>query len=235
MEAKGDCPWMLWKRDEDTLLGLTFAKSGGSALEVLCIGAHCDDIEIGCGGTVLSLQRRYPECRVHLLVLTSSPARRAEAAGSAKPLVKVSARGEVRIGELPDGLLPAHFEAVKAEFERMKKSDRPRPCVDAPRARPASRSQPHQSRHMANVPRSHDLGIRNSKVRWRPGYTEYVRTAFFCAGGTENCPRDARVSFAAQQALVQGGKPRGNDATSGARKSSPERIRGSFPLPQAGE
>ncbi len=92
------------------MLGLTFAKSRGSAFEVLCIGAHCDDIEIGCGGTVLALQRRYPRCKVHLLVLTSSPARRAEAAGSAKQLVKASARGEVRIGELPDGLLPAHLQ-----------------------------------------------------------------------------------------------------------------------------
>ena len=107
------------------MLGLTFAKSGGSTFDVLCIGAHCDDIEIGCGGTVLSLQRRYPQCKVHLLVLTSSPARRAEAVGSAKQLVKVSARGEVRIGELPDGLLPAHFAAVKAEFERMKRAIHP--------------------------------------------------------------------------------------------------------------
>ena len=107
------------------MLGLTFAKSAGSTFEVLCIGAHCDDIEIGCGGTVLSLQRRYPECRVHLLVLTSSATRRAEAAGSAKQLVKASARGEVRIGELPDGLLPAHFAGVKAEFERMKRTINP--------------------------------------------------------------------------------------------------------------
>jgi len=107
------------------LLGLTFGKFGGSALEVLCIGAHCDDIEIGCGGTVLAIQRRYPRCKVHFLVLTSNPARRAEAAASAKALVKVSARGEVRIGELPDGLLPAHLPAVKAEFERMKKAINP--------------------------------------------------------------------------------------------------------------
>src|SRR5687768_17612479 len=70
--------------NEETLLGLTFAKAGGSTFEVLCIGAHCDDIEIGCGGTVLSLQRRYPQCKVHIFVLTSSPERRAEAVGSAK-------------------------------------------------------------------------------------------------------------------------------------------------------
>ena len=107
------------------MLALTLGTSPRPTLEVLCIGAHCDDIEIGCGGTVLAIQSRYPRCRVHFLVLTSNTDRRAEAAASAKALVKVSARGEVRIGDLPDGLLPAHLPAVKAEFERMKKALKP--------------------------------------------------------------------------------------------------------------
>jgi LmbE family N-acetylglucosaminyl deacetylase len=107
------------------LLALTLDTPLRSALEILCIGAHCDDIEIGCGGTVIALQRRYPQCKVHLLVLTSTPARRAEAAAAAKALIKVSARGEMRICQLPDGLLPAHLPEVKAEFERMKKAINP--------------------------------------------------------------------------------------------------------------
>jgi LmbE family N-acetylglucosaminyl deacetylase len=57
---------------------------------------------------------------VHVLVLTSTPARRAEATTAAKSLIKKSARGEIRICALPDGLLPAHLPKVKAEFERMK-------------------------------------------------------------------------------------------------------------------
>ena len=104
------------------MLPLTFGTQNRSALEVLCIGAHCDDIEIGCGGTVLAIQKRYPRCKVHFLVLTSTPARRAEAAASARGLIRLSARGQVRICEMPDGLLPAHLVAVKAEFERMKKA-----------------------------------------------------------------------------------------------------------------
>ena len=107
------------------MLGLTFGKPNGSALEILCIGAHCDDIEIGCAGTVIAIQQRYPQCKVHVLILTSTPARRTEADAAAKALVKVSARGEVRIGALPDGLLPAHLPALKAEFERMKKAVNP--------------------------------------------------------------------------------------------------------------
>ena len=107
------------------MLALTFGARVRSTLEVLCIGAHCDDIEIGCGGTVIAIQQRYPRCKVHLLVLTSTPARRVEAAAAAKALIKVSARGEIRICELPDGLLPAHLPEVKAEFERMKKAINP--------------------------------------------------------------------------------------------------------------
>ncbi|MEP6607268.1 MAG: PIG-L family deacetylase [Burkholderiaceae bacterium] len=103
------------------LLALTLDPSAGATIEVLCIGAHCDDIEIGCGGTVMAVQKRYPRCKVHLLVLTSNAARRAEAAVAARALIKASARGEVRICALPDGLLPAHLPEVKAEFERMKR------------------------------------------------------------------------------------------------------------------
>lgn len=99
---------------------LNIAPPPARRLEVLCIGAHCDDIEIGCGGTILSLQCRYPDCRIHWLVLTSVPARRDEAVASAKAFVREGSRGEVRIGELPDGLLPAHFTALKREFEDLK-------------------------------------------------------------------------------------------------------------------
>ena len=94
-------------------------------LEVLCIGAHCDDIEIGCGGTVLSLQDRYAHCRVHWFILTSNPGRRIEAATGAEMLLRPSARGVVRICNLPDGLLPAHFKEVKEQFEAIKRDLQP--------------------------------------------------------------------------------------------------------------
>lgn len=102
------------------MLPLSLVSPRGRRLELLCIGAHCDDIEIGCGATVLSLQDRYPDCRVHWLVLTSVPARRDEAMASSKAFIADRARGEVRICELPDGLLPAHYAQVKAEFEALK-------------------------------------------------------------------------------------------------------------------
>ncbi len=102
------------------MLALTLAPLPGRRLEVLCIGAHCDDIEIGCGGTILSLQKRHAKCRIHWLVLTSVPSRRREAMAAMRAIVRPSNRGEVRIFELPDGYLPAHFAAAKRQFEEAK-------------------------------------------------------------------------------------------------------------------
>ena len=102
------------------MFALNLDAAAARPLQVLCIGAHCDDIEIGCGGTLLALQQRHPDCRIHWLVLTSNPTRRHEAMAAAQALVAGPARGEVHIGQLPDGLLPAHFAEVKALFEGVK-------------------------------------------------------------------------------------------------------------------
>jgi LmbE family N-acetylglucosaminyl deacetylase len=107
------------------VLNLMLGRPAGRRLELLCIGAHCDDIEIGCGGTVLSLQKRYPTCRIHWAVLTSNAARRKEAIAAATAFIAKPARGEIRIHDLPDGLLPAHFAEVKAHFEALKSAVTP--------------------------------------------------------------------------------------------------------------
>ena len=99
---------------------LDLAKLHKGRLDILCIGAHCDDIEIGCGGTVLALQHRYPSCRVHWLILTSVPARRSEAVAAAQAFVKPACRGETLICDFPDGMLPGHYMQVKERFEALK-------------------------------------------------------------------------------------------------------------------
>jgi LmbE family N-acetylglucosaminyl deacetylase len=47
------------------MLDLRFNLPDGKAPRFLFIGAHCDDIEIGCGGTVVELLRQYPQAQVH--------------------------------------------------------------------------------------------------------------------------------------------------------------------------
>jgi LmbE family N-acetylglucosaminyl deacetylase len=102
------------------VLPLHLARRANQRLDVLCIGAHCDDIEIGCGGTLLALQQQYPRVRVHWLVLTSDARRHAEAMNSMATFVRPGSRGEVRVHDLPDGRLPAHFAQVKAHFEDLR-------------------------------------------------------------------------------------------------------------------
>ncbi|SNT02112.1 N-acetylglucosaminyl deacetylase, LmbE family [Geodermatophilus pulveris] len=101
----------------------------GARLDILCVGAHPDDIEIGCGGTLLGLVGR-PATTVAGLVLTGSPERREEA-GAALPEFFPDAT--VRALDLPDGRLPAHWDAVKDALEECAAERRPT-VVMAPRA-----------------------------------------------------------------------------------------------------
>jgi LmbE family N-acetylglucosaminyl deacetylase len=99
------------------------------ALDVVCVGAHPDDIEIGCGGTLLTLNGR-PGTTVAGLVLTGTPARRAEAEAA---LPEFFAGATVRALDLPDGRLPAHWDEVKDALEAFA-ADHPATVVLAPRA-----------------------------------------------------------------------------------------------------
>jgi LmbE family N-acetylglucosaminyl deacetylase len=85
---------------------------------LLCLGAHCDDIEIGCGGTVLSLAARVPDLVVRWVVFTSDGVRRAEALACAERFLR-STRAEVDVHGYRDAFLP-YDPAVKEEFERLK-------------------------------------------------------------------------------------------------------------------
>jgi len=83
---------------------------------VLAIGAHPDDVEIGCGGTLVSLARCWPGVPVTVVVLTGD-ARRHDEAREAGRLFLDGARGSVRTFGLPDGRLPAHWADVKQILE----------------------------------------------------------------------------------------------------------------------
>ncbi len=87
---------------------------------VLCIGAHCDDIEIGCSGTVLSLIDQHPDLSVTWVVLASDEGRAREALDSAYGLLGAVAKKTVTIQKFRDGFLPYQGAAVKEFFESLK-------------------------------------------------------------------------------------------------------------------
>jgi LmbE family N-acetylglucosaminyl deacetylase len=93
----------------------------GERLDVLCLGAHPDDIEIGCGGTLIGLADR-PATTVTGLVLTGQGERRREAE---EALPRFFPGATVDVLGLPDGRLPAHWETVKQALEDMATRCRP--------------------------------------------------------------------------------------------------------------
>ncbi len=97
-------------------------------LRVMCLGAHPDDIEIGCGGTLLRLARRGAE--VGGLIMTGTSERRAEAEYALPSFVPGAT---VSVIGLPDGRLPAHWERVKDELEAAAAARGPVDLVLAPR------------------------------------------------------------------------------------------------------
>jgi len=97
---------------------------GSTVLKVLCIGAHCDDIEIGCGATLLRLAAERP-LDVSWLVLCSTPKRAAEVKASASRFLRRARRRSLQVEAFRDGYLPAQWAQVKDCFEALKREQQP--------------------------------------------------------------------------------------------------------------
>jgi LmbE family N-acetylglucosaminyl deacetylase len=84
------------------------------------VGAHADDIEIGCGGTILRLIEERPDLSVTWVVLAARGVRADEARDSAAAMLESIGRSSVRIHGFRDGFLPFEGAAVKEVFEELK-------------------------------------------------------------------------------------------------------------------
>jgi LmbE family N-acetylglucosaminyl deacetylase len=94
-------------------------------LRLLVIGAHADDIEIGCGATVLRLVRENPGIEVDWVVASAGGVRCAEAQSSAGAFLQGAATVRLHLWGLRDGFLPYSGEAVKERFEALKRESQP--------------------------------------------------------------------------------------------------------------
>lgn len=88
--------------------------------EVLCIGAHCDDIEIGCGGALVELARRFPRAYVRWVIFSGDAIRQSETRAAAIRLLGERAGEPVELRQFRGSYFPSCAGDIKDEFESLK-------------------------------------------------------------------------------------------------------------------
>lgn len=87
---------------------------------VLCLGAHSDDIEIGCGATLVTMLRVNPETEVQWVVFGARGPREDEARRSADQMLGGAKRSDIAVLGFRDSFFPHDGAAIKSQFEEMK-------------------------------------------------------------------------------------------------------------------
>ena len=107
------------------MIPLALSPADGRPLRLLCLGAHADDIEIGCGGTVLRLLAERPGTEVTWVVFSSTPERRREAEATAARFLEGAGRAHVEVLDFPDTRFPGAFDALKDSFAALASGTAP--------------------------------------------------------------------------------------------------------------
>ncbi|HEX2916694.1 MAG TPA: PIG-L deacetylase family protein [Chloroflexia bacterium] len=102
------------------MFNLNFSSPERSIQKVLCLGAHCDDIEIGCGGTVMQLAKANPQATFYWVVFSSNSLRAAEGLASAEAFLREAPLKNILIKDFRDGFFPFNGEKLKEAFEALK-------------------------------------------------------------------------------------------------------------------
>jgi LmbE family N-acetylglucosaminyl deacetylase len=92
----------------------------GDRLSVLCLGAHSDDIEIGAGATLLTLQERGVRLHVHWCVLSGGSEREKEARASAADFLSAAESSQVEVMSFKDSFFPEQGDAIKSWFAALR-------------------------------------------------------------------------------------------------------------------
>jgi LmbE family N-acetylglucosaminyl deacetylase len=106
------------------MIELQVNAGSGEGLKVLCLGCHSDDIEIGCGGTILKLAEQHSVCVFHWVVFSAAGVREAEAKRAAEMFAGSRLKGPL-LKSFSDSFMPFQGAEVKAVFEELKHSVSP--------------------------------------------------------------------------------------------------------------
>lgn len=108
------------------MLKTLFESKGPAPFKVLCLGAHCDDLEIGCGGTILTLVDRFKgEIEFHWAVFSSTPERAREEHSCAELFLQGAKQKTIVIDNHRDGFFPYIGGTIKDSFEELKQTFNP--------------------------------------------------------------------------------------------------------------
>lgn len=91
-----------------------------SPLKILCLGAHSDDIEIGCGATILRLLKQQQVASIHWVVFSANRKRAEEARRSAESFLKLAPSRKIVTKQFRDGFFPYQGALIKKQFEQLK-------------------------------------------------------------------------------------------------------------------
>jgi LmbE family N-acetylglucosaminyl deacetylase len=102
------------------MLNLDLVRDPNTPFRVLALGAHCDDIEIGCGATLLHLLERHANLCFDWVVFTSNAARAREAEAAAERFLRGAKEKRVVIKQFRNGYFPDQWARIKDDFEALK-------------------------------------------------------------------------------------------------------------------
>ncbi|NJD62434.1 MAG: PIG-L family deacetylase [Deltaproteobacteria bacterium] len=104
---------------------LKISLDSSAPMKILCLGAHCDDIEIGCGGTILKMVRARKDASVRWVVFSSDERREKEALNSAKDFLSGLKKKKIDIHRFRNSFFPYCGADIKECFEDLKKEFSP--------------------------------------------------------------------------------------------------------------
>ena len=95
-------------------------REDGEPLKILCLGAHSDDIEIGCGAALMKILKEYTEVEVRWMVFSGGGLRAVEARTSADHWLRKAGKHKIGLHEFKDGFFPEAWAEIKESFELVK-------------------------------------------------------------------------------------------------------------------
>jgi LmbE family N-acetylglucosaminyl deacetylase len=111
------------RRPDNLMLKISFERK--SPQKILCLGAHCDDIEIGCGGSILKLLDGNKGIDVSWIVFSSDDVREKEAWNSANDFLRSAKRKYIEINKFRNSFFPFQGADIKEYFEKLKQNCHP--------------------------------------------------------------------------------------------------------------